>query len=93
MSNGNGNDRQITMVEPDKCIGCGWIPPIIDEETEPDLGSVWLIIPVPKSVVWLYICPICGVCMGNKNAIENVKKLKKLRESRIVQPPGPVKIT
>lgn len=80
--------NQIHMEDPDRCVGCGWTattPPGSKEITER-----WLIIPIPNSVVWIYICPKCGAAMGNKNAVENVEKLEKIKQQKIIQARSPL---
>ena len=78
-------ESKIIMEEPVKCIGCGWDSD--NENQSPAIEDRWLIIPIPQSVVWLYICPKCGAAMGNKNAVENIKKLQEIKNQRIIKPP------
>uniref|UniRef100_A0A6M3JY21 Uncharacterized protein n=1 Tax=viral metagenome TaxID=1070528 RepID=A0A6M3JY21_9ZZZZ len=85
------NGNEIKIEAPDKCIGCGWIPEQAEAGKELALGSSWLVVPIRDSVVWLHICPKCGRAMGNKNAVENVRKLQEIKKQRVVQPrPGKI---
>jgi hypothetical protein len=80
----------ITMVDPPCCRACNWKPvePNNDKQ-EINIKNLWLIIPIPDSVVWLYVCPSCGFIMPNDNALENVKKLQKIRNRHIIHASGP----
>lgn len=85
--NSEENTGQIMIEEPDQCIGCGWTPEPAAAGKEPEVGDQWLVVPIPNSVVWLHICPKCGAAMGNKNAVENVKKLQEIKNQRVIRVP------
>lgn len=75
----------VTWLEPKSCGHCDWEPPLINNENQeitPD--NTWLVIPIPNSAVFFYICPKCQAVWANRNVVENVEKLMKARESKIL---------
>ena len=78
---------KISFIEPDECKQCGWKPPHQTNDNQViAVANTWLIIPLPGSVVWLYVCPKCQAVWANKNAVNNVEMLKKAKDSKIVRP-------
>lgn len=68
----------VTWLEPEVCLQCGWKPPLVNnEDQEIAFDNAWLVIPIPNSAVFFYICPKCRAVWANRNAVENVKKLIK----------------
>lgn len=82
--------NEIIMEDPESCIGCGWVAPEAQDDQELDVADRWLIIAIPNSVIWLYTCPKCGCAMANKNAVENVKRLKEIKDQRIIHAGSPL---
>ena len=75
------------MESPDFCQHCSWKPVIPNNENqEIAIENQWLVIPIPNSAIWLYVCPACHCVMANKNCIENIKKIKEFKKNQIVQP-------
>ena len=81
------DESLIKMVEPEFCQGCGWKPTRPNnEKQEIAVENRWLIIAIPNSVVWLYVCPSCHLITTNQNCVENVKELIKIKSSKIISP-------
>jgi len=77
----------IVMISPNFCQHCGWKPTIPTNENQAiSIENQWLTMPIPNSVVWLYICPKCNCVMANKNCIQNIKQLNEKKEQRIIEP-------
>lgn len=75
----------VVWLEPKSCKSCDWEPPLINnEDQEIAIENTWLVIPIPNSAVFFYVCPKCQAVWANRNAVENVKKLMKARESKIL---------
>ena len=78
---------KITFIEPDSCKQCEWKPPLPNNNGQIiAVENTWLIVSLPHSVVWFFVCPKCGAVWANKNAVENVKILKKAKDSKIIKP-------
>ena len=84
---------QIEMIAPEMCRACNWEPvkPNNDGQRIKE-ENLWLIVPIPSSVVWFYICPSCGFIMPNDNAIDNVKKLNETKSRKIVTAKPEIKL-
>ena len=79
------NENQLIIAEPDLCQHCGWEPMRRNNENqEINVENKWFIIPIPNSVVWLFVCPACHCVMANKNCVGNVKELIKRKSSKII---------
>ena len=77
---------ELLAAAPDFCNHCEWKPAIPNNKNqEIAVKNLWLIIPIPNSAVWLYVCPKCFNVMANKNAVENVEKIIQ-DQKRQVQP-------
>lgn len=84
-------EGEIFMAPPDSCMACGWKPVIPNNENQKiSVENAWLLMPMPNSPVWFYICPKCNMVTANKNCIENMEKFQKLMEKRIVQAKSPI---
>jgi len=78
---------KITFIEPDSCKQCRWIPPKSNNEDQViAIKNSWLHARLLYCVMCLYICPKCGAVWANKNAVENVEKLDKAKDSNIIKP-------
>ena len=78
---------KLATLPPDKCNACDWEPVIRNNDgQEIAIENQWLIVAVPQSVVWLFICPKCKAVWGNKNAVENVKLLVEKKKQKIIEP-------
>ena len=87
-------DNEIFMEQPDSCKVCGWKPVVANnEEQEVAIKNCWLLVPIPNSPAWLFICPNCANVWANKNCVKNAEKLIKLKETRspILKPSDVVK--
>ena len=82
--------HEIMMLPPEHCRGCKWTPvkPNNDKQAI-SVENAWLIVMIPNSVIWFYVCPKCGFVMPNDNAVENVEKLIEARKQKIVTPGQP----
>jgi hypothetical protein len=79
--------EKITFEDPEECFNCGFRPVHRNNDGQAiSPENQWLVIRIPGSVVWMYVCPACNAVMGNRNSVENVKKALAARESRIVKP-------
>ena len=71
--------------EPKDCKQCKWELPVINNPDQKiAVDNTWLVLPLPNSAIWLYVCPKCGAVWANRNAVENVEKLIKAKESKIL---------
>lgn len=87
-------ENEIFMQQPDSCKVCGWKPVVANnEDQEIAISNCWLVMPIPNSPIWLFVCPECNVVMANKNCIKNAEKLQKLKETRspILKPSDVIK--
>lgn len=86
------NDKKAAVVvdnvewlEPKSCKHCDWEPPLVNNpDQEVAVDNMWMFIPFPNSAIWFFICPKCQAVWANRNCIENVKKLIKAKESKIL---------
>ena len=86
-------DNEIFMEQPDSCKACGWKPVMANNENQKiSISNCWLVIPIPNSPIWFFICPKCNMVTANKNCVENSEKLQKLKETRspILKPNSPI---
>lgn len=61
------------------------------EQMKKEFEIAWLEHRIPNTNFVFYVCPNCGVCVGNMHSTENAKKIKKQQEkgeSRILSPQG-----
>jgi len=82
---------EINIISPKQCE-CGFVPVIPDKNNPAQKIAVrnrWAIIPIPGSVVWLFICPECQKVQPNANFIENIEAVEKDNARRIVAPEKP----
>ncbi|MAH48693.1 hypothetical protein CMI37_22900 [Candidatus Pacearchaeota archaeon] len=82
---------EIVMVAPPHCRACQW-KPVEPQKDNPGqeiaIENVWLIMPMPNSVIWIYICPACGFLHVNDNALENAIQLNEIKKNKIVTSGG-----
>jgi len=82
----SNNPNEINIIEPPHCRACQFKPVVKNNDDQVvSVENMWIIVPIPNSVVWFYVCPKCGMVMPNDNAIENVEKLIEMRQSKIVR--------
>ena len=87
MSNGKPTVmiNDMAWPEPKSCKSCDWKPPAINNENQKiAVDNTWLVLPFPNSAIWFFICPKCSAVWANRNAVENVEKLTKAKESKIL---------
>ena len=88
------NENEIFIAEPDSCKGCGWEPTKPNNKNQKiSISNSWLVMPIPNSAIWLFICPKCNMVTANKNCVENAEKLTNLRKTRspILKPSEAIK--
>lgn len=77
--------NDMVWLEPKSCKHCDWEPPLINNpKQEIAVDNTWLVLPLPNSAIWFYVCPKCSAVWANRNSVENVKKLLKTKESKIL---------
>ena len=78
----------INIIPPYSC-DCGFIPVKVNNNGQviaPE--NKWVTVPIPNSVVWFFICPLCSKVHPNGNYMENVKAMTEAKERKILTPTG-----
>lgn len=82
-------DIKMKIEAPGFCIHCGFSPEMMKEKHG---GIGWMMFAIPGTNVVFFQCSNCGNLQGNPAAVENTKKLMRIRAEekagRILSPGG-----